>query len=253
MTPDGAFRFSSVAHLESPVGRTATSLEMLKEGIESVGSDSIFHHVTRISIRYGRAGDLPANDFARWIGAALQDRETSEQLAFVGAQPLAPLETVRAALLGVLERVPARRRRAEVSEESAFHFVSSRSVRAPLGLEASGPGSVVDRWAELDLGSVFYHLIESRVLGPEEDVLASWLRDHDAEGLAKSAEELTATGRPLARLHRDIGARWRRKLIARRLVDRLDTPEEVRRTEARAAVVRLAGRLRSPHGEKSEP
>jgi Family of unknown function (DUF5752) len=247
------FRFSSVAHLESPVGRVATNLDSLREGIEFAGLDSLFHHLTRVSLRHPHAGDQPANDFARWVGTALQDRETAERLAFVGATLVSPLETLRTSLLDVIASVPARRRRQEAAEEAAFHFVRSVSVRAPLGLEASDPAELVGIWPRLDLASVFYHLIEATVHGPEEDALLRWLRESDANAMADSAERLASTGRTLSRLHRDLGTRWRRILIPSRLVDRLEAPEEVRREQARLAVARLAGRLRSKSERGSKP
>jgi uncharacterized protein DUF5752 len=239
------FRFSSVAHLESPVGRVATNLDSLREGIEFSGLDSLFHHLTRVSLRHPHAGDLAANDFARWVGTALQDRETAERLAFVGATLLSPLETMRTSLLDVLGSVPARRRRQEAAEEASFHFVRAVSVRAPLGLEAASPAEIVGIWPRLDLASVFYHLIEATARGPEEDALLPWLRANGANAMADSAVRLAGTGRTLARLHRDLGTRWRRLLIPSRLVDRLEAPEEIRREQARLAVARLAGRLRS--------
>jgi hypothetical protein len=246
------FRFSSVAHLESPADRVATNLDSLREGIEFAGRDSLFHHLTRISIRYRRVADLPSNDFARWVGTALQDRETSERLAFAGASLLEPIESHRSALLRVLADVPARRRRQEAAEEASFHFVRSVSIRAPLDIMVPTPELIVDVWPQLDPASVFYHLVEATVLGPEEDGLLGWLRAHGAAGMADSAAELAGTGRSLARLQRDLGARWRRQLIPKRLVDRMEAPEELRKEEARAAVVRLAERLRSTSENRSK-
>ena len=252
MTETAVFQLSSVAHLESPAGRAATSLDTLRNGIQAADVAVIFHHVTRVAIRHAGARDLPANDFARWVGTVLRDPETAEHLAFAGSRPLAPLEEVRGLMLGALGRVPARRRQQEAPEEAAFHFVRARSIPAPLGLEISEPTELVERWPDVDLAAMFYHLIETPLLGPERDRLVPWLRARGAERLAKVATELAESGRPLARLHRDLGARWRRVLIPNRLVRRLDASEETRREEARAAVTRLAERLRPTPKEKPE-
>ncbi len=253
MTEAGAFQLWSIAHLESPAGRAATSLEALRAGIEAADPEVIFHHVTRIAIRHPGARDLPPNDFARWTGTALQDQEIAERLAFAGSRPLEPLEEVRASLLGVLAKAPARRLRLEAPEEAAFHFVRSRTILAPLALAPQDPKELVEHWREVDLGAAFYHLIEAPLLGPEGDRLVPWLRACGAGSLAQAAEDLASSGRPLARLHRELGVRWRRIQIPDRLARRLETPEEARQAEARAAMARLAGRLRGAAPEKPEP
>ena len=250
MTPTEGFHFHSVSHLESPTGASAVSLEALREGIAAAGHEVLFHHVTRLPIRFSHARDLPANDFARWARTALQDPAAAEQLAFAGAPSLAPLEEVRASLLAALEHVPARRRQHESPEEAAFRFVRSKSVTAPLPVVLVEPRDLSAQWPVLDRASVFYHLIEASVLGPGTAALIPWLRARGAASLAAHAEELAAAGHPLARLHRDLGARWRRKLIPERLVRRLETPEEERREEARTVIARLAGRLRGAPGSR---
>src|SRR5206468_1435123 len=102
------FRFFTSAPLESPAGQVASDLESLKAGIATVSPESIFQHVTRMPVRFPHARDLPENDFARWVGDALQLPEVSERLAFAGTLPAGSLEEVRAALLAVLDRVPER-------------------------------------------------------------------------------------------------------------------------------------------------
>ena len=252
MTSANGFRLSSVAHLEAPTGRAATGLDSLQDGIQAAGIDEIFHHVVRVSIRHPGAHDLPANDFARWVRTTLQDPETAEQLAYAGSQPLAPLEEVRGLLLGALARTSARRRQSQVPEEAAFHFVRSRSIPAPLGIEVATPSDLVEQWNDVDLAALFYHLIEAPILGPGPDQLVPWLRERGAESLASAAEKLAASGRPLARLHRDLGSRWRRSLIPARLVRRLEGSEDQRREEARVEMARLAERLHGTKGEEPD-
>ena len=238
------FQLVSVTHLESPAGRAATSLEALQKGIAEAEPAVLFHHVTRLTIRFSNARDLPANDFARWARTALQDPEAAEHLAFAGSPSLAPLEEVRASLIRTLERIPARRRQHEAPEEAAFRFVRAQSVTAPLSAALAEPHDLVTYWPRIDRAALFYHLIEAPVLGPGSARLAEWLRLQGASGLARTAEELAAAGHPLGRLQRDLGSRWRRRLIPNRLVRRLDTSEDRRRAEAHDAIARLAGRLR---------
>jgi hypothetical protein len=246
------FSFSTVAHLEYPAGRSASDLPSLREGIARVPPESLFFHITRVAVRHPRARDLPPNDFANWTAGALQEPEIAERLAFAGAQPLADLEELRASLLRILDAASSRMRAEIAPQGAAFHFISARSVKAGLGLLAEEPEQVVHLWPRIDFAAAFYHLVEARVLGPAEDDLVAWLKRRGAMKLAESAETLTMGGMPLMRLHREIGGRWRRSLIATRILRRTEEPDSTRRQEARAVVARFAGRLRRPPEEPKE-
>lgn len=244
------FAFSTVAHLEYPAGRSATDLASLREGIASVPPESLFFHITRVSVRHPRARDLPPNDFANWAAGTLQRPEIAERLAFAGAQPLVNLEELRASLLRILDEASSKTLAEIAPQGAAFHFISARSVKAELGLVAEEAEQVVGLWPRIDFASAFYHLVEARILGPAEDDLVAWLRSRSATKLAESAETLTMGGMPLMRLHREIGARWSRSLIPARLLRRTEESDSARRQEARAVVARFAGRLRRPKEPK---
>lgn len=248
MSATDAFPLVSVSHLESPAGLVATSLDSMAEGIAAAPAAALFHHVARLPLRFPRGRDLPANDFSRWVRSALQDPETAEQLAFAGTPSLLPLEALRASLLAALERVSPSRRRHEAPPEAAFQFVLTRSVPAPSGDVLTEPHDLSSHWPRIDRASLFYHLIEAPLLGPEPARLADWLRARGATGLARAADDLADAGYPLGRLHRELGARWRRKLIPGRLVQALDASEGSRRAVAHDTIARLASRLRAaPH------
>lgn len=242
--PPSGFAFASVAHLEAPSGIAALSMEALRDGIEKAPDDSIFQHVTCVPVRYPHARDLPSNDFALWVGTSLQAPETAERLAYAGAATAQPIGELRAALLSVLDSVPPRDRKREAPEEAAFHFLRVHSVPVPLGIVAADPVEAIDLWHRLDSGAVFYHLIEAPVFGHTALSFAAWLRAQGAGDLAVQAEQSVSAGRPMARLRKDLGSRWRRSQIGRRLAERAGAPEEERLREARAAMARLAGRLR---------
>lgn len=240
----GSFTFASVAHLEAPCGIVAHSMAGLREGIEKAPDDSLFQHVTCVPVRYPHARDLPSNDFARWVGTSLQAPETAERLAFAGAATAQPIADLRAALLSVLDSVPPRDKKREAPEEAAFHFLRARSVVVPLGITAADPVEAIDLWHRLDSAAIFFHTVEAPVFGDLPNSFPAWLRAHGADALANQAEQAVAAGRPIARLRKDLGGRWRRSQIGRRLAERAGAPEEERLREARAAIARLAGRLR---------
>jgi hypothetical protein len=244
-----AFEFHTPAALELPAGQTAYDLEGLRAGISSVAPASLVQHVTRMPVRFPHARDIPENDFARWVGDALQLPEVSERLAFVGSSPATSLAGLRASLLSVLDRVPVKDRKRESADGASFHFIESRLVLAPLEIRPTKPSEVIEAWPWIDLSSAFYHLVEAPLMERKEHALIPWLRERGATGLADSAEQVVCSGRPLQFALKEIGARWRRSQIGRRLLQRAEAPELERQREARAAMARLAGRLKGGRDE----
>ena len=247
------FHFVSVAHLEAPAGLVAASMDALRDAIERAPDDAIFQHVTRLSIRHPHARDLPGNDFARWVRTALQAPEAAERLEFAGSDHSRPVSEVRASLLAALDRVPARDRRREAAEEATFHLISAHSVRVPLDLEVSTPLDIIALWPKLDPASVFYHLIEAPARGAADASLVTWLERQGARGMARAAAEEVAEGRPLERLRRELGTRWRRSQIGRRIAEKAGAPEAERRRDATATIARLAERLRESSSSPPPP
>lgn len=239
-----AFTFYTPSPLESPAGQVATDMQSLRDGIAACSEASLFQHVTRMPVRFPHAKDVPENDFARWAGDQMQMPEVSERLAFVGSGSSASFDELREALLGVLDRVQSRERKREAPDGGSFYFIEAHSVLAPLGVDARTPAEVIEVWPWIDLGSAFYHLVEAPLYGTLEHALIPWLREQGGKTMADSAEQVVRSSRPLNILLKEVGSRWRRSMIGRRLIERSEAPELERQREAHAAMARLAGRLR---------
>ena len=239
-----SFTFYTPSPLESPAGQVASDIQSLRDGIAACSDAALFQHVIRMPVRFPHARDVPENDFARWVGDLMQMPEVSERLAFVGSASCADFGELRGSLLGVLDRVQPKERRREAPEGASFYFIEAHSVLAPLGVDAKTPGEVIEVWPWIDLGAAFYHLVEAPLYGRADHALIPWLRDHGGKSMADSAEQVVRSSRPLNILLREVGSRWRRSMIGRRLIERAEAPELELQREARAAMARLAGRLR---------
>lgn len=245
-----AFTFLTPSPLECPAGQVAVDIQSLRDGIAAASDASLFQHVTRMPVRFPHARDVPENDFARWVGDVMQLPEVSERLAFVGSASCAHFGQLRDSLLEVLDRVPPKDRKREAPEGAAFHFLEAYSVLAPLGVDVTSAAEVIEVWPWIDLGSAFYHLVEAPLHGTTEHALIPWLREHGGKSMADSAQQVVSSSRPLAILLKEVGSRWRRSMIGRRLIERAEAPELERQREARAAMARLAGRLRGRDGKR---
>jgi hypothetical protein len=213
-----SFTFYTPSPLESPAGQVASDIQSLRDGIAACSDAALFQHVTRMPVRFPHARDVPENDFARWVGDQMQMPEVSERLAFVGSGSCTDFGELRGSLLGVLDRVQPKERRREAPEGASFHFIEAHSVLAPLGTDARTPAEVIEVWPWIDLGSAFYHLVEAPLYGRAEHALIPWLREHGGKSMADSAEQVVRSSRPLNILLKEVGSRWRRSMIGRRLI-----------------------------------
>ncbi len=239
------FELTAVVHLVRPAGRLARNLEELRAGLAEVPARALFFHTVQCSLRRPDAEDPPADDFSAWVNGVVQDRETAERLAFTSQAQGAGPESVRAALLEVLEAIPEKTRVArDAPEGGAFVFLAADSVAVPTGAVAHEPAELVDLLAAADASVWFYHLLEEPWFGDGSRPLAQWLRAANAGRLAAMLEECAAEALPLAALRRRVLGRWRRSDFGRRLARAAGRPEEERREAGREAVAGLVRRLR---------
>ena len=115
---------------------------------------------------------------------------------------------------------------------------------------AIGSPSIGKCWHYSDVGGRQESVTVSFGYGTAEHALIPWLREHGGKSMADSAEQVVSSSRPLSILLKEVGSRWRRSMIGRRLIERAEAPELERQREARAAMARLAGRLRGRDGKR---
>jgi hypothetical protein len=173
----------------------------------------------------------------------LQDDETAERLSFAvqGCGP--PFDRLRAALLGVLDAMPAKRRlQRGAPEGSAFPFMGSTPVSFPTGVRVHDGQELVDALLVADVCVWFLHLVQEPWFGAGRVPLLAWLDELPEPRLGDWLAEAAAEGLPIDRARSRVSRRWRRSRIGKQVAQASQTPEDVRREAARQAVVNLVRR-----------
>lgn len=237
------FELEGVAHLIRPWGQPAADLEQLRRGIESAPPEVLFYHAVQYQLRNPGADELPPDDFSAWIGGVVQDAETAERLSFVVQGNPTPAESLRSAILEILNAVPEKRRiDRDPPEGSAFLFLSATSLRYPIGAPLQDGEALVEALLSSDPCVWFFHLIEDPWFGAGRATLPEWARRSAPTRLAGWLEEAAAGGLPIDKARAQLGRRWRRSQIGRRMTDAAIVPQDVRREAGREAVARLLRR-----------
>jgi hypothetical protein len=171
------FAVKDCALITIATGRKAINLAELRENLQSISADSIYHHfwggllVPRFEEREFN------NDFAGWVRHGLREPELAERLAAIDPGEAEDMETLRQQLLEIIEE------RLDESESSRwmpaarqFEFLRSQLVVFDTKRRLVKPADLADQIPEMSTSSIFYHFIDARSRAPyESDDFRFWL------------------------------------------------------------------------------
>jgi len=234
------FALSGAVHLVRPTHRVAHDLAELRAALVDAPIESLFYHAVDVVLRSASATEIPPDDFSAWAHGVLQDGTAAERLSFaVQGADGGPAE-LRERLLGALADVRSARR---APEGAAFVFLTSESVPIATGRVAEDGESLLRHLAEADPSVWYYHLVEQRWFAVGDAPLLEWLRTRGEPRLAEWLLEAARSGKPIARVRRQVLARWRRSRLGPRIAAAASEPEAERREAAHQAVAGLVRRL----------
>jgi hypothetical protein len=193
MTP--TFVFMTSIQAVQLTGLRATNLRELHAGIQEVDGSSIYHHTYRFLRLLHFLPETTHSDFAFWVGEHLREEALAEQIASLDLRDFNTIRDLRVVLSTILKRAQNDLRRWErpVPAGLEFHFCRSTSIILPTGFQAQTLEDFVDALGRIDVGSLFYHLVEAPLhqeqgAGFTND-FSQWLeREH---GLSEEALAIT--------------------------------------------------------------
>jgi hypothetical protein len=201
------FRFHTRLNLVELLGRKATTVRELLDGIREVPGASIYHHTHRFLQQHHYLSPEPPNDFAFWITERLGLDDVGERLASVDTVRFRRINDLRARYVEILEEVLAARRNSwpVCQEGEEFHFMSSRTFIIPLPYVARDAAEFLDILETVSVNSLYYHVFESRLrLERGENDFAVWFESRGDHELAAALSRLDPYTITLDGLRREI-------------------------------------------------
>ncbi len=184
------FLFVGCWELREMLGRSARDEQQLMEAIEEIPLDSIYYHTHSFFLRHRYiAGPYP-NDFATWAAIQVRDRVLGEKLGILDPYEFENLETLRTAIVIIIEEHLSQLQiipRAIYGEP--FHFMQSRIIEVPTGLEARTLTEFREILATVDVSVIYYHTFEAMLrLGRGKGDFAPWIKEQ--LGLPELAQKI---------------------------------------------------------------
>lgn len=196
------FEFTGCSELHEILGKTAVDERRLVELIEEVPLDSIYFHTHSYFLRHSYVEHVYPNDFAQWVAMEVRDLVLGERLAVVDPFEFSNLETLREELLSIIDdhlsRMPIVPR---VIYGSPFHFIQSRILKVPTGVQVATLRAFSDALAEVEVSAIYYHVFEARHrLSSSENDFSAWALQ--SLGMPDLAERLRSINPYLGSLER---------------------------------------------------
>jgi Family of unknown function (DUF5752) len=201
------FVFYTEQRLIALTGMRASTLPELLTLMRRVPGSSIFYHTHHIYLAHHFERPTFTNDFARWVGEALQEEELAEKMAAVDLLEHTSIRSLRERFLELtemsLQSGQHELRRCPRGDD--FHFCRSRSFSMTSGLVAHSPEEFFRVLPHVTTASIFYHSFEARLrLKHRTNDFSHWLTGQGERDLAREIAMLNPYAQTLEELRTGI-------------------------------------------------
>lgn len=178
------FAVKDCALVAIATGRSARTLDELRDELLTIDAASIYFHFWGGLLRPTFDDPRYYNGFATWVGHALRRPKLAERLSIIDPAAFDDMEALRAELVRSVENGLDEGGETErVSEDAEFHFIRSQIVVFNTKKLLADPRELPDAVAAMTGTGVFYHFIDARRRTPDSlDDFTTWLTDIDRDG-----------------------------------------------------------------------
>jgi len=187
------FIFYTRLNLVELLGRKATNLGGLLEGLREVSGSSIYYHTHKFLQQHHYLSPEPPNDFAFWVTNSLGLDRAGEMLASVDTVRFRSIGGLRKKLIDILESIVLDRsyRSVECQEGEEFHFMSCRTFVLPTPYQARDLREFRDVLQKVSINSIYYHIFEARLrLERGDNDFSNWFEGIGQKELAEEISHL---------------------------------------------------------------
>jgi hypothetical protein len=171
------FEFRQCISIIKSTGKKAGNIRELRELINSISDDCIFHHTYQYFLK-GHILEY-TNDFAQWAGESLEENALSERLSNIDPYDFKDIAGLRDRLINVIDEYltlfPEPR---EAMSGDEFYFNEMVTLIFSAGIRARNLAEFLTAMKYIDAASVYYHFYEARTrLGGGTDDFSRWIED----------------------------------------------------------------------------
>lgn len=168
------------------LGRMASNLLELTEGINSIPPASIFFHTHRLLQRQQGLAPEPPNDFSVWVTNELGQERLGELLASLDIVGCESLEQLRLMLTQCLLTFLADHRHTDACVPGReFHFMACKTFVMPTQYAAESPEAFAECLRNVETDALRYHVLDRTLRsGNADNDFSAWFREMGQHALA---------------------------------------------------------------------
>jgi hypothetical protein len=158
------FRFVDRVHLTELTGIKAKNLKELADVLQNAPDSIIYYHTHHFLEEHHYLTPEPANDFAVWVTDVLGEEILGEKLANIDAFEFPTISALRDRIVNVIEQhISSGQEMRKAPEGKEFYFMKWVSLVLPTTRVARDLREFAEALGTLSLGSLYFHIIESRL------------------------------------------------------------------------------------------
>ena len=173
-----SFRFYTSSILIEITGKKARHLKEFVNILKGIDESSIFFHVHHALREYSFAAGQYTNDFARWVGEALEEGTLAEKLAAINVRDFTDINSLREKLVEIVEdhlKSSIEIRKAAPGRE--FYFLRSIEMIAPTPYQVSTLKEFTSALDRVGMRSIYFHFFDARLrLGRKTNDFSNWIQ-----------------------------------------------------------------------------
>lgn len=177
------FRFYTRLSIKELTGLKAKNLIELLDGIKKVDDSIIFFHTHDFLEEYHYLTPSPSNEFALWVGYALNEPMLAEKLSNIDIFEFPTIGSLRNRLINIIEEhINLYGSNNNCREGQEFHFIKTVSVIIPTPYIAHTLSEFREILKKISNNSLFYHIYEAKLrLGKVANDFSVWLDENLGE------------------------------------------------------------------------
>lgn len=173
--PNNTFKFYSEYNLPVLLGKKATNIYELMDGIKSIPPASIYYHTHKFLKQHHYLVPEPPNDFAYWIRNVLIQPKLGEMIASINIAEYNNLEDLRNKMIEIFENHDRNGYGINCQEGFEFQFMSCKTFWFKNKYEAANLKELTDILHKIDISTFYVNIFGTKLRqGKFKNDFAEW-------------------------------------------------------------------------------
>jgi hypothetical protein len=185
------FIFYSEYNLPVLLGRKASNIYELLDGLKSVPESSVYYHTHKFLKQHHYLIPEPPNDFAYWIRNVLRQPQLGEMIASINIVEFNSLEELRKKIIEVFEQHERSGYGVNCTEGFEFQFMSCRTFWFKHNYEPVNLKEFTEILKKIDISTFYVNVFGSKLRqGMQKNNFSKWFESIDETELSEKVSNI---------------------------------------------------------------